>query len=635
MFKLRFAPYFAQQKKELLAQKEVPHIQLPESVKFSLLSMADLAGKLGNPPLSSPWTAYRLWWESMRAVRPLLLKASWIALLCASAAATSTLAAMQILKTGQTIPHLCGLAGIYFLMNCLNQVGAYHNGRIRVWVALAAETYLVSLIARKLIQLSSSAAMQQSSGNLKVLITSDTKNIGEFLDNLVRNFVPSLGALVVIIPLLFHFTGKAGLFGVLVMMLIIPISLALNVISSHFQDQGQKALDSLTSLLGEWVKNVRLIRYLTWNEAFLEDAAGSLKEFIRASTSQHFMACLIFGLSVCWWMVAILAVLVIARVFHYPLDMVAFFGSMWLLSFLAGYFLHLPNTIRLYGKAAPSMKRIAKLLVEEEQNSFIKPDPDSRSLDKNAKPTHVIFNRVSFQFAQGNPVIQDLSVEIDLAKKLSIVGEVGCGKTTFLKLLCGELPPTGGLIQIKFAHGEVRDLWTQSAYATYRAHLAYVPQEPFISSDLFSTNISLNTTPPEAEIVDAAYWAELEADLKALPNGISQELGESGINLSGGQRQRLNLARARFSNRDYLVLDDTLSAIDTKTEKVLMKRLESRDQGFVLVTHRTGELMRVQEVMVMKEGKFLERGKPQDLAADPTSHFLKVLRAYEEESPHV
>jgi ABC-type bacteriocin/lantibiotic exporter with double-glycine peptidase domain len=135
--------------------------------------------------------------------------------------------------------------------------------------------------------------------------------------------------------------------------------------------------------------------------------------------------------------------------------------------------------------------------------------------------------------------------------------------------------------------------------------------------------------------VEAAYWAELEADLQALPNGIDQELGESGINLSGGQRQRLNLARARFSDRDYMILDDTLSALDTKTEKALMKRLQIREKGFVLVTHRTGELMRVEEVIVMRGGTFIERGSPKELSENSESQFLRVLNAYEREAQNV
>ena len=332
-------------------------------------------------------------------------------------------------------------------------------------------------------------------------------------------------------------------------------------------------------------------------------------------------------------MISILGVLIISRVFKYPLDLISFFESLWLLTFLAGYFNHLPNTIRLYGKAALSVKRVAKFLSEQEHEEFIQSASiEEEPLSGRVFPKKIIFDQVSFKYPNGKKAIENLSIDMDLSKKIAIIGEVGSGKTTFLKLLCGELAPSEGQIRIEFEGGQCRNLWTRPTYNQYRDSIAYVPQEPFVSNDFLSMNIALTSGHHESEIIDAAYWAELEADISALPQGISQELGESGVNLSGGQRQRLNLARARFSKRKYLVLDDTLSALDTKTEASLMKRLESQELGFVLVTHRTGELMRVGEVVVMKEGKIVERGQPKILSDNPDSHFTRVLQTYQEES---
>src|SRR5262249_33905750 len=163
--------------------------------------------------------------------------------------------------------------------------------------------------------------------------TSDVRNVGQFLENFVRNFIPAVAALAVVSPLLVHFTGRAGLYGLGVMFLILPLSLALNQISIRYQDRGQEALDGLTSLAGEWVKNVRLIRYLSWDDAFRLHISAGVRKFLSVSLGQHFLACLIFGLSTTWWMVSITGVVVASRLLHYPLDMVSFFGSLWLLTF--------------------------------------------------------------------------------------------------------------------------------------------------------------------------------------------------------------------------------------------------------------------------------------------------------------
>jgi ABC-type multidrug transport system fused ATPase/permease subunit len=625
MFRLKFLPTFALQKNALLKESDTPVLDVPPSVEQCLAGFHDAAPVRG-------FTKWTLWRDSIRSIQELLIKASLISVASSTCAAASTLAAMQILKTGQDLRSMWIFSLVFFAMSCTSQAVIVFTSRLRTWVGLGAEAFLVGLISKKLLRLSSVAAARQSSGNLKTLITSDVRNVGQFLDNAARNFIPAMAALAVIGPLLVYFSGRAGLFGLLVMTAVLPISLGLNAISTHYRIKSQTEIDKLTSLAGEWVRNVRLIRYLSWDAVFQHDVSVRLRRYLSIYVIQHLMSCLIYGLSGSWWMVSALGVIVIARALNYPLDLMAFFGSLWLLTFMAGYFAHLPNTIRLYGLAAPSISRIVRLLQEEEQSDYWKPDGAGKI---QGIPSKVIFENVTFQYPDGKTAVRNLSLEITIERQFAIVGEIGCGKTTFLKLLCGEFPPSQGIIRVQFDNGDCRDLWTQTAYEAYRKHLAYVPQEAFVSSDLFHINISLSDHAEDnrgEDVSAAAYWAELEADLAAFPDGLTQEIGEGGVNLSGGQRQRLNLARAFFSRRLYMVLDDTMSAVDTRTEATLMERLVGRGKGFVLVTHRTGELMRIGEVIVMKDGAIVEQGNPKALAVNSDSHFARVLRAYESEA---
>ncbi len=628
MFSLRFAPSFARQRDALLAQATVPPVPIPLCVDERLTAIAH-----GDSARTPPAAAWPLWRDSLRPLRPLLLRSSALALLASACTAVSALAAMQILTPGQTLGQLWTLALAFYVMNCAAQVATYWSGRARIWISMGIEAHLVGVISRKLLRLSATAAARQSSGNLKTLITADVRNVGQFVDNAVRNLIPAMIALAVVGPLIVRFSGRPGALGLLVMASGIPIALGLNVINARLEARSKGALDRLTTLVGEWVKNIRLIRYLSWDEAFQRDVAQGTRGFLTVSVVQHALACLIYGLSISWWMVSATGVVVLSRALGDPLDLRGFFGSLWLLTFMAGYFTGIPNTIRLYGNAAPSVTRIARLLAEEEQAHLLRP---GEPISADATPTHLIFDSVSYQHPGGKTTVQDCSFEISLDRQLAIIGEVGAGKTTLLQLLCGEIPPTSGRILVRFDTGEVRDLWTEPAHERYRQQLAYVPQEPFVSSDLLHRNISLSGhalhDEGEADIAAAAYWAELEAELDALPGGLSQEIGEGGVNLSGGQRQRLNLARAFYSQRPYMVLDDTMSAVDVATEVTLMDRLVSRELGFVLVTHRTGELLRVQDVFVMRQGQVVERGVPRDLAADPDSHLSRVLRAYEHEA---
>jgi ATP-binding cassette, subfamily B, multidrug efflux pump len=625
MFRLKFAPTFSRQRLALLAETAVPRLAIPQSVEECL------AGFRTSRPPSQPLARsgrWLLWMETIRVVRPLLVRASFLSLLSSGCAAGSTLAAMQILKTGQSLQSMWVYSLLFFAMNLSAQIAIYNSGRLRCWVGLGSEAHLVGRISHKLLQLSSAAASRQSSGNLKTLITSDVRNVGQFLDNAVRNFIPALTSLAVIGPLLVYFSGRPGLFGLFVMTLVIPVSIGLNEICSRYQAKSQAELDKLTALAGEWVRNIRLIRYLSWDESFQQDVAARLRRFMTVSVIQHVLNCLIYGLSISWWMVSATGVVLISRWMNYPLDLAGFFGSLWLLTFMAGFFTHLPNTIRLYGLAKPSIRRIDRLLSEPEQSDFLKP---GEPVSPDAVPVKVTFENVSFRYPEGKLAIENLSMDLILGRQSAVIGEIGSGKTTLLKLLCGEFPPDSGRILIHFNNGATHDFWTRPAYPLLRKHLAYVPQEAFVSSDLFQMNITLSAEANnrQEDIAAAAYWAELEADLSELPSGLSQEIGESGVNLSGGQRQRLNLARAFYSRRDFMVLDDTMSAVDTKTETILMDRLVALEGGFILVTHRTGELLQVEDVIVMKDGRIVERGDPKQLARDPDSQLSRVLRAYE------
>ena len=108
---------------------------------------------------------------------------------------------------------------------------------------------------------------------------------------------------------------------------------------------------------------------------------------------------------------------------------------------------------------------------------------------------------------------------------------------------------------------------------------------------------------------------------------MNEEVGETGVNLSGGQKQRVNLARALFSGRPYLVLDDPLSAVDTDTEEALMVNLRRLPKGFMLCSHRLNELKQTHRLLVLDGGKIIEDGVPKQLMNDPNSEFMQHLNA--------
>ena len=156
-----------------------------------------------------------------------------------------------------------------------------------------------------------------------------------------------------------------------------------------------------------------------------------------------------------------------------------------------------------------------------------------------------------------------------------------------------------------------------------------MPQEAYLSNTTLGINIALDTGHTETDVMRAIQMAELEADIGHWKRGLLEEVGETGVNLSGGQKQRVNLARALYSGREYLVLDDPLSAVDSDTEASLMVTLCEVPKGFLLCSHRLTELKQTDRLLVMEEGEIIEDGRPLELMQNPSSEFSKQLQAGE------
>jgi ABC-type multidrug transport system fused ATPase/permease subunit len=193
---------------------------------------------------------------------------------------------------------------------------------------------------------------------------------------------------------------------------------------------------------------------------------------------------------------------------------------------------------------------------------------------------------------------------------------VGSGKTTFLKLLQHLLEVPDSSI---FLGNE--DISTYSPDSV-RANFAYVSQEPMLFSDTISNNLLM--ADPEASpatIHEAVKSASLTEDLARFPQGLETMLGERGISLSGGQKQRTALARAFLKKAPILLLDDTLSAVDTVTEQAILsylrERQRRRNQSAIIVSHRLSAVAEADEILVVSGGSIVDRGTPSELSSRP------------------
>ena len=220
------------------------------------------------------------------------------------------------------------------------------------------------------------------------------------------------------------------------------------------------------------------------------------------------------------------------------------------------------------------------------------------------------FRNLTFRYPGGEyDVLKDVSFKIQRGERVGIIGKTGSGKTTIVDLLLRTYNVPDGSI---FLDG--RDVNT-IPIKTVRKYAAYVPQDNFLFSDTIEANIAFATDGGgEEEIVRAARLADVDDNIREFGMGYKTVLGERGTTVSGGQKQRISIARAVMKNAPILILDDSVSAVDVKTEKSILENLQKERTGTtILIAHRVTTVEKMDKIVYVEDGKILAVGSHAEL----------------------
>ncbi|KAK2876925.1 hypothetical protein Q8A67_021021 [Cirrhinus molitorella] len=470
-------------------------------------------------------------------------------------------------------------------------------------------TGIIGAIYRKSLVITNAAKRSSTVGEVVNLMSVDAQR---FMD--LTTFLNMLWSAPLQIMLALFFLwenlGPSVLAGVAVMVLLIPFNAFIAMKTRSYQVEQMKYKDDRIKLMNEILNGIKVLKLYAWEVSFKEKILQIRQKELNVLRKTAYLSALS---TMAWTSAPFLVALTSFAVFvtvdeKNILDAEKAFVSLSLFNILRFPLNMLPQVISSIVQASVSLKRIQDFLSHDEL------DPESVDRRNNASEYAVSVINGKFSWAkQDQATLDNINVMVPQGSLLAVVGHVGCGKTSLVSALLGEMEKQEGQISI-------------------RGSVAYVPQQAWIQNATLRDNILFGRPYVEQKYRCVLEACALTPDLEVLPGGDQTEIGEKGINLSGGQRQRVSLARALYSEADVYLLDDPLSAVDAHVAKHIFDNVIGPEGALkgktrILVTHGISFLPQVDNILVMVEGRVSEMGSYQDLLKQ-NGAFAEFLRNY-------
>lgn len=446
------------------------------------------------------------------------------------------------------------------------------------------------------------------SGDMITRFTSDTNSMVDFLGFGLWSIFYGVGYLVFIIPSMLLISPILSVFA------IIPIFIAgcgiywVGKKQDVLYEETREAVSALSGEILEVVEGIRVTRAYGNSQlrqrvfrnktAQLRQKAFNMNKYTSlygrlAFTGISASTALIIGFG---GHLLSIGQMTLGQVVAMQLYALMLLDPMWLIS----------DTVQVYQTAKVSFNKISELV----QASDDLPIDGTKILDV---PQIIQLKDYSFRYANSEqPALKHITLTLEKGKTLGIVGQTGSGKTTLVRQLLMQYPVGDGEF---FINGTAVSDYVR---ASIERQLGYVPQEHVLFSKSVEENLKIGKI--DADILEVAQAVEAAAftqDLERMSDGIETLVGEKGVSISGGQKQRISIARAFIKDPEILILDDSLSAVDAKTEAAIIGNIQALRQGKtnIIVTHRLSAVMHADWVIVLMNGEISEEGTPEQLIA--------------------
>ncbi|HFR3343116.1 TPA: ABC transporter ATP-binding protein [Streptococcus suis] len=462
------------------------------------------------------------------------------------------------------------------------------------------------------------------SGDVMTRFSTDVDGLMEMVGYGIMIVVYAGGMFAFVIPYMFIIDWKTSLVALLPMLAMTAAIFFIGRKQDEAIEANREAVAQLNNEVLEVVEGIRVTRAYskkaTQKAKFQERTRELAKGGDRITSLQSLynpLATLALGLSTILVLVmGTVAVksgqLSIGQVIALQLYVGSLLEPFWMLS----------DFILVYQTGKTSFEKLQELIDTGD-------DLEVDGFGEIAELSSLAFEGYSFSYPQADrPSLQDIHWTLKRGQTVGIVGKTGSGKTTLVRQFLRQYPVGQGSFTI---NGQsVLDF----KRASIEEKIGYVPQEHILFSKSVGENIALGKLDSSPEDIQRAIaTAAFTKDLERMSDGLDTMIGERGVSISGGQKQRISIARAFLRKPDLLILDDSLSAVDARTERQIIENIQKERAGKtnVIVTHRLSAVNHADWVLVLDEGRIVEEGRPADLLAQGGWYFEQYQRQQSQE----
>jgi ATP-binding cassette subfamily B protein len=447
---------------------------------------------------------------------------------------------------------------------------------------------------------------KNNTGDLMSRISEDVSRVRMYLGPAIMYGINLVVLFVMVIPYMLSVNVKLTVY-TLIPLPILAISIYyVNNIIQRKSDEIQRSLSGITTFVQEAFSGIRVLKSFVREDDSHNNFTTASNTYRDKSLELNFVNSLFFPLVL--FLVGLSTIITVyiggQEVINGSITTGNIAEFIIYVNMLTWPVTSLGWTASLVQRAAASQERINEFL--HTKNDIISRKNISRPIKGD-----IVFENVDFIYPDTNiQALKGVSFDINHGETLAVIGNTGSGKSTIANLLPRMYDITGGRILIDGI--DVRDYNIRSL----RSQIGYVPQDVFLFSDTISNNIGFGLPEiTEEQMVQSTKDADVYENIVRFPEQFETKLGERGITLSGGQKQRVSIARALVREPSILILDDSLSAVDTKTENAILNSLRRimHNRTSIIISHRVSSVKLADRILVMEDGEIVQHGTHEEL----------------------